>query len=303
MPMNSIEELAMEIRKLRERIERLEAALHKNEAELRLLRGRAPAPEAAGQPGGKPGATGQPDGEKPEAAPESAPLGPDRSPRPGRPEGGLYMPAPEAELPGARGPEEPGPAYPKDAASPDSARGRSFPGSARQADTLAAPQPEQTAAAPAPEEDEEAETEGDGDRQVLSVLQLAILNETLHRGEEGRLGNPPSLAMQGKLSELLNRLGIPASMKVHSYLLGCAMMAYENPDILDYAVRDVYPKIGGAFRTTPSRVERAIRKAIELSFVPDNRGLWHDRLRYPPNRKHKPSEKEFIALLAALLKN
>ena len=106
-----------------------------------------------------------------------------------------------------------------------------------------------------------------------------------------------------RVTNLIHDVGVPAHIKGYQYLREAIIMAVENEEIINAVTKTLYPTLAKAFKTTPSRVERAIRHAIEVAW---NRGQIevHDKIfGYTVNsNKGKPTNSEFIAMLADLLR-
>lgn len=102
-----------------------------------------------------------------------------------------------------------------------------------------------------------------------------------------------------KVTNLIHDLGVPAHIKGYQYLREAIIASVENEEMINAVTKTLYPLLSKKFNTTPSRVERAIRHAIEVAW---NRGeiAVHDKIfGYTVNsNKGKPTNSEFIALLA-----
>ena len=98
---------------------------------------------------------------------------------------------------------------------------------------------------------------------------------------------------------MIHEIGVPAHIKGYQYLREAIMMSVKDIELLNSITKILYPSIAKRFQTTPSRVERAIRHAIEVAW---NRGKMEtlDQLfGYTINTgKGKPTNSEFIALIA-----
>lgn len=112
-----------------------------------------------------------------------------------------------------------------------------------------------------------------------------------------------SFHLEGKISKMLHSLGIPSHIKGYQYIRESIMLIYNNPYIIGGITKELYPEVANKFRTTSSRVERAIRHAIEVSW---NRGdyeymeeLFGHSVDYD---RAKPTNSEFIATVADKLK-
>lgn len=109
--------------------------------------------------------------------------------------------------------------------------------------------------------------------------------------------------LEVRVTNLIHDVGVPAHIKGYQYLREAIILAVENADIINAVTKTLYPMLAKSFKTTPSRVERAIRHAIEVSW---NRGQIevHNKIfGYTVNsNKGKPTNSEFIAMLADLLR-
>lgn len=109
--------------------------------------------------------------------------------------------------------------------------------------------------------------------------------------------------LETEVTNIIHEIGIPAHIKGYQYLREAITMAINDMDILNSITKQLYPSIAKQFNTTPSRVERAIRHAIEVAW---SRGKMEtiDRLfGYTVNTgKGKPTNSEFIALIADRLR-
>ena len=77
--------------------------------------------------------------------------------------------------------------------------------------------------------------------------------------------------LQISTTKILHELGVPSHIKGYLYIREGIMMLYERPEVIGGITKELYPEIASKFNTTVSRVERAIRHAIEVSW---NRGNW-----------------------------
>lgn len=109
--------------------------------------------------------------------------------------------------------------------------------------------------------------------------------------------------LQKSITKLLHELGMPAHIKGYQYIREAISMVYDNPDIIGGITKELYPELASKFDTTVSRVERAIRHAIEVSW---NRGDWdlmEDVFGHSVDiDKAKPTNSEFIVTLADKLR-
>lgn len=98
---------------------------------------------------------------------------------------------------------------------------------------------------------------------------------------------------------MIHEIGIPAHIKGYHYLRDAIMMAVEDMDVLNAITKILYPTVAKKYRTTSSRVERAIRHAIEVAWSRGKLDILDDLFGYTvSNGKGKPTNSEFIALVS-----
>lgn len=109
--------------------------------------------------------------------------------------------------------------------------------------------------------------------------------------------------LQISISKMLHELGMPSHIKGYQYIREAISMVYDNPDIVGGITKELYPELASKFDTTVSRVERAIRHAIEVSW---NRGDWDLMEEIFGHSvdidKAKPTNSEFIVTVADKLR-
>ena len=105
--------------------------------------------------------------------------------------------------------------------------------------------------------------------------------------------------IQISISKMLHELGMPSHIKGYQYIREAISMVYDNPSIVGGITKELYPELATRFDTTVSRVERAIRHAIEVSW---NRGDWDFMEEVFGHSvdidKAKPTNSEFIVTIA-----
>lgn len=101
------------------------------------------------------------------------------------------------------------------------------------------------------------------------------------------------------VTSIIHEIGVPAHIKGYQYLREAILMAVENMDVINAVTKALYPAVAARYSTTASRVERAIRHAIEVAW---DRGDLETLQKYfgytVSNTKGKPTNSEFIALIA-----
>ena len=109
----------------------------------------------------------------------------------------------------------------------------------------------------------------------------------------------PELNLETKVTDMIHEIGIPAHIKGYHYLREAIIMAINDMEVLNAITKVLYPEIAKKFQTTPSRVERAIRHAIEVAWSRGKLDTLDELFGYTvSNRKGKPTNSEFIALIA-----
>ena len=104
--------------------------------------------------------------------------------------------------------------------------------------------------------------------------------------------------MDTVVTDIIRELGIPVQVKGYQYIREGILMAIDNMDVLNYVTKLLYPTIAQKYHTTPSSVERAIRHAIEVSWDRGNMKSLDEKYRCSSQSQGKPTNSEFIALIA-----
>jgi two-component system response regulator (stage 0 sporulation protein A) len=110
-------------------------------------------------------------------------------------------------------------------------------------------------------------------------------------------------SLEADVTGIIHEIGIPAHIKGYHYLREAIMMVVEDVDLLGSVTKILYPRIAEKFDTTSSRVERAIRHAIEVAWSRNNIDTVKKFFGYTVNTERgKPTNSEFIALVADRLR-
>ena len=105
--------------------------------------------------------------------------------------------------------------------------------------------------------------------------------------------------LENDVTQMLHELGIPAHIKGYQYLRDAIIISVGDQEMLTSVTKILYPSIAKKHQTTPSRVERAIRHAIEVAWSRGKMDTINDLFGYTvSNGKGKPTNSEFIALIA-----
>lgn len=140
---------------------------------------------------------------------------------------------------------------------------------------------------------------------MLKPCDMSALVERLEeiRGATMQKGNIRPNASQNNIETLvtgiIHEIGVPAHIKGYQYLREAIIIATQDMDVINAITKVLYPQVAKTFQTTPSRVERAIRHAIEVAW---DRGDLETLQRFfgytVSSTKGKPTNSEFIALIA-----
>lgn len=105
--------------------------------------------------------------------------------------------------------------------------------------------------------------------------------------------------LENRVTDMLHEIGIPAHIKGYHYLRDAIIMSVEDMDVLNAITKVLYPTVAKKYQTTSSRVERAIRHAIEVAWSRGKLDTLDELFGYTvSNGKGKPTNSEFIALIA-----
>jgi two-component system response regulator (stage 0 sporulation protein A) len=139
------------------------------------------------------------------------------------------------------------------------------------------------------------------------VSRLRQLKEQLSHphvaGKNTRNEKNKAVNLETKVTGILHEIGVPAHIRGYHYMREAIMMAVEDIDVLNYITKELYPTIAKKCNTTSSRVERAIRHAIEVAWSRGKVDVIDSLFGYTiNNHKGKPTNSEFIALIADRLR-
>ena len=105
------------------------------------------------------------------------------------------------------------------------------------------------------------------------------------------------------VADMLHKLGIPSHIRGYQYIKEGIMIVYNGGKHISYITKDIYPEIARRYNTTPSRVERAIRHAIEISWNRGDVSLMEETFGNSINiNRDKPTNAEFLTTIADRLK-
>lgn len=110
-------------------------------------------------------------------------------------------------------------------------------------------------------------------------------------------------SLEARITNIIHEIGVPAHIKGYLYLREAISMVIQDMELLGAVTKELYPNIAIKFKTTPSRVERAIRHAIEVAWTRGKIDTIDKIFGYTVNNnKGKPTNSEFIAMVADKLR-
>jgi len=139
-------------------------------------------------------------------------------------------------------------------------------------------------------------------QKPCDMIALTEQLEEIRSGETLRLPTQrrkDKTSIESMVTGIIHEIGVPAHIKGYQYLREAIIIAVNDMDVINAITKVLYPQVAKTFQTTPSRVERAIRHAIEVAW---DRGDLDTLQRFfgytVSNTKGKPTNSEFIALIA-----
>ncbi len=107
------------------------------------------------------------------------------------------------------------------------------------------------------------------------------------------------IALELTVTEILHQIGVPAHIKGYHYLRTSILLSIRDREIINHITKELYPTVAKQYKTTATRVERAIRHAIEVAWDRGDVDVLNSYFGYTiHNQKGKPTNSEFIAMIA-----
>ncbi len=140
---------------------------------------------------------------------------------------------------------------------------------------------------------------------MLKPIDLDILNgrilDLFDESEKVKYSNDSTIEVE--VSSILHNLGIPSHVKGYKYIREGIMLLYSSEDTMHLITKEIYPEIALKFNTTSSRVERAIRHAIEISWIRGDLKLMENIFGNSIDfERSRPTNSEFLTTIADRLK-
>ena len=151
-------------------------------------------------------------------------------------------------------------------------------------------------------------TEAGAELCLLRPVNVNSLCEHIRSIVNRRAGDVPAVAMQSedkssdietKVTQIIHQIGVPAHIKGYQYLRTAILLTIKDSDIINSVTKVLYPSVAKKYQTTTSRVERAIRHAIEVAWDRGDVDTLNSYFGYTiQNSRGKPTNSEFIAMIA-----
>ncbi len=139
----------------------------------------------------------------------------------------------------------------------------------------------------------------DKEFQIMITVPSTKGNEAKNTVNKGQKQEAVVRDLEQDVTNMIHEIGVPAHIKGYQYLREAIMMSVEDSSMISSITKILYPTIAKRFQTTPSRVERAIRHAIEVAWSRGRMETLDSLFGYTIDTgKGKPTNSEFIALIA-----
>ena len=137
------------------------------------------------------------------------------------------------------------------------------------------------------------------DYQSLSARIMRVMA----RKKNARTSSHPAPGLgndiESQVTKVIHQIGVPAHIKGYQYLRTAIIMTVNDGDIINSVTKILYPSVARQYQTTSSRVERAIRHAIEVAWDRGDVDTLNSYFGYTiQNSRGKPTNSEFIAMIA-----
>lgn len=137
------------------------------------------------------------------------------------------------------------------------------------------------------------------EREFQIMITVPSANTRTISVDEEKESTVLSYDLERDVTDMIHEIGVPAHIKGYQYLREAIIMSVEDPEMLGSITKVLYPTIAKKYQTTSSRVERAIRHAIEVAWNRGRMETLDSMFGYTINTgKGKPTNSEFIALIA-----
>lgn len=137
----------------------------------------------------------------------------------------------------------------------------------------------------------------------IETLARRISQFSARSGGSAEVRRSEDAELQVTVSEIMHQIGVPAHIKGYSYLREAIILSIHNDDMMSSVTKILYPTVAKMYGTTASRVERAIRHAIEVAWDRGDIDVLSSYFGYTiQNTRGKPTNSEFIAMISDKLR-
>ena len=137
---------------------------------------------------------------------------------------------------------------------------------------------------------------------MLKPCEYSAIVSKISKTIAKNIGKTPESAiadMETQITKIIHQIGVPAHIKGYQYLRTAIMMTIKNSDLINSITKELYPSVAKTYGTTSSRVERAIRHAIEVAWDRGDVDVINSYFGYTvQSTRGKPTNSEFIALIS-----
>ena len=134
---------------------------------------------------------------------------------------------------------------------------------------------------------------------IETILKNRMASASRQNSDIYASGNEPGCDMQTQVTRIIHQIGVPAHIKGYQYLRSAILMTISDSDVINSVTKILYPSVAKKYQTTTSRVERAIRHAIEVAWDRGDVDTLNSYFGYTiQNSRGKPTNSEFIAMIA-----
>ena len=142
--------------------------------------------------------------------------------------------------------------------------------------------------------------------RMLCLTKLSkevYIDESVGLDKNDHVDRPSDRAIELSVTKTIHSVGVPANIKGYQYLRDAIIMSIKDTELINAVTKQLYPRVAHRHKTSPSRVERAIRHAIEVACIRGNEEELYKLFGYTVNNnKGKPTNSEFIAMIADKLR-
>ena len=140
-------------------------------------------------------------------------------------------------------------------------------------------------------------------KRIRELTEEKLPTQITYIGKQNSYINRREESLESKVTNIIHEVGVPAHIKGYQYLRDGIIMAVEDVEVINQITKQLYPDLAKKYHTTASRVERAIRHAIEVAWGRGQLEIVESIFGYTVNaNKGKPTNSEFIAMISDKLR-